>query len=79
MCCLNILLPTLDRDADLDNPHATNQLRVVHVEVATRMVAVDEVTQVFRIGIKLLGTENRTLCYRTVYSIGLGLLRTWLK
>ena len=79
MYLLYILLQSLDRDADLDNPDSIDELRVVSVEVATKMVTVDDVIQVFSISNKLLGTENRTLWYPTVNSVGLRSLRTLLK
>ena len=79
MYFLYTLLQALDRDADLDNPDSVDELRVVSVEVATQIVTVDDVIQVFSISNKLLGTENRTLWYRTVNSVGLRSLCTLLK
>ena len=65
MYFLYTLLQALDRDAYLDNPDSVDELRVISVEVATQMVTVDDVIQVFSLSNKLLGTENRTLWYRT--------------
>ena len=59
MYFLYTLLQALDRDADLDDPDAIDELRVVSVEVATQMVTDDKVIQVFGISNKLLGTENQ--------------------
>ena len=58
MYFLYTLLQALDRDADLDDPDSIDELRVVSVEVATQMMTVDKVIQVFGISNKLLGTEN---------------------
>ena len=49
MYFLYTLLQALDRDTDLDNPDSIDELRVVSVEVATQMVTVDDVIQVFSI------------------------------
>ena len=49
MYFLYTLLQALDRDADLDDPDSIDELRVVSVEVATQMVTVDKVIQVFSI------------------------------
>ena len=78
MYFLYTLLQALDRDADLDDPDAIDELRVVSVEVATQMGTDDKVIQVFGISNELLGTENRALWYLTVNSVGLRSLRTLL-
>ena len=79
MYFLYTLLQALNRDADLNDPDAINELRVVSIEVATQMVTEDKVIQVFSISNKLLRTKNRTLWYRTVNSVGLRSLHTLLK
>ena len=79
MYLLYTLLQALDRNADLDDSDSIDKLRVVSVEVVTLIVTVDDVIQVFSISNKLIGTENRTLWYRTVNSVGLRSLRTLLK
>ena len=61
MYFLYTLLQALNRDADLNDPDAIDELRVVSIEVATQMVTDDKVIQVFSISNKLLRTENRTL------------------
>ena len=64
MYFLCTLLQALDRDADLDNPDSVDELRVISVEVATQMVTVDDVIQVFSIinssgpRIETCGTEQ---------------------
>ena len=80
MYFLYTLLQAVNRDvdADLDDPDAIDELRVVSIEVATQMVTDDKVIQVFSISNKLLRTENRTLWYRTVNSVGLTSLQTLL-
>ena len=59
MYFLYTLLRLLDRVADLDNPDAIDELRVVRIEVATLVLAVDKVIQVTQYSNKLLGTENK--------------------
>jgi len=70
MYFLYTLLQSLNRDADFDDPDSIDKLRVVCVE----MVMADKVIKVLGIGSKLLGTENRTVWHRAVYSIWLGSL-----
>ena len=79
MYFLYTMLQALNRDADLDDPDAIDELRVVSIEVATQMVTDDKVIQVFSISNKLLRAENRTLWYRTVNSVELRSLHTLLK
>ena len=79
MYFLYTLLQALNRDADLNDPDAIVELRVVSVEVVTQTVTDDKVIQVFSISNKLLRTENRILWYRTVNSVGLRSLHTLLK
>ena len=42
MYLLYILLQSLDRDADLDDPDSIDELSVVSVEVETQVVTVDK-------------------------------------
>jgi len=58
MYFLYLLLQSLNRDADLDDPDSIDKLRVVCVEMATQVVTADKVLKFFGIGSKLLGTEN---------------------
>ena len=69
MYFLYTLLQALNRDADLNDLDAIDELHVVSIEVATQMLTDDKVIQVFSISNKLLRTENRTLWCRTVNSV----------
>jgi len=66
----------LDCNVNIEN---TDQLCVIHVEVATRMVAVSEVIQVVGVGNVLWGTENRTLWRRSMDWMGADLLSIMLE
>jgi len=60
----NTLLQKVDRQADLDNSDAVDQLCVVCIMMVTEMT-VDEAFKVLSVWNKLLGIQNRTLWYLT--------------